>query len=117
MTTRVWSPQQQAIFQWFERGSGNLVVRARAGTGKTTTIIEALAHAPESKILLAAYNKSIAEELSSRLTRGEAKTSHGVGFAFVRQQWKGVRVDADRGYNLAKAALTNAIDGQSNPAT
>ena len=41
-----WSKQQTAIFDFFARGKGNLVVRARAGTGKTTTILEACGHAP-----------------------------------------------------------------------
>jgi hypothetical protein len=55
--TRVWSPEQQAIFDWFERGTGHLLVRARAGTGKTTTLVEGVGRAPERKICVAAFNK------------------------------------------------------------
>jgi len=51
--------EQGKIFIWFESGSGNLIVRARAGTGKTTTIIEGAQRAPEDWILLAAFNKAI----------------------------------------------------------
>ena len=61
--THKWSEQQESIFGWFREGEGNLVVRARAGTGKTTTIIEAITYAPEEKILLAAFNRKIADEL------------------------------------------------------
>jgi superfamily I DNA/RNA helicase len=50
--TRVWSPQQDAIFDWFRSGQGHLVVRARAGTGKTTTILQGIHHAPEDAILV-----------------------------------------------------------------
>lgn len=39
---KTWSTQQKDIFDFFADGRGNLVVRARAGTGKTTTIIEAV---------------------------------------------------------------------------
>lgn len=106
MTARAWSEQQVAIFDWFARGEGNLVVRARAGTGKTTTILEAVSRAPERTILLAAFNKRIADELKGRLStdRCEAKTLHSLGFAFIRRHWKGVRVDSNRGFRLAKAA-------------
>jgi superfamily I DNA/RNA helicase len=101
---RTWSEQQKAIFDWFQNGQGNLVVRARAGTGKTTTIIEALGHAPERKPLLCAFNKRIADELVSKLPRGEAKTLHSIGFSFIRRQWQ-VRVDNDRGWNIAKKVM------------
>jgi len=107
---RIWSEQQKAIFNWFANGEGNLVVRARAGTGKTTTILEAINHAPESKQLVCAFNKSIAVELGSKLTcvRAEAKTLHGVGYAFIRKQWPTVTVDKDRGLRLAQAAAPKA---------
>lgn len=93
-----WSTQQQAIFQWFGAERGNLVVRARAGTGKTTTILEGVTQAPERQILLAAFNKRIATELQTRIRdrRVEAKTLHGVGYKYVAAQWRGVNVDDGR---------------------
>ncbi len=100
---RPWSPQQRAIFDWFRRGGGNLIVRARAGTGKTTTILEGIQHAPERKVLLCAFNKSIATELQQRLGHGgaEAKTLHGVGFRFVAKNWEGVKIDGARAFKIA----------------
>jgi len=105
-TGRNWSPQQQSVFKWFEEGTGNLIVRARAGTGKTTTILEAIEHAPEEEILLAAFNKSIAEELKTRLKnpKAQAKTLHSVGVSFVYRNWPGVQLDQDRGKRLATKA-------------
>lgn len=104
---RTWSSEQNAIFEWCANGTGNLIVRARAGTGKTTTILEGVKRMPEGKILLAAFNKSIATELQARVNdpRVEAKTLHGLGFAFLRQNWK-VRIDEknERGLNLARRA-------------
>lgn len=65
----------------------HLIVRARAGTGKTTTIVEGVDRAPESAILVCAYNKKIAEELTKRVTnpRVSVKTLHAVGYAAVRR--------------------------------
>ena len=101
-----WSEQQKAIFGEFKTGRSNVVVRARAGTGKTTTILEAISYAPEERILLAAFNKKIAEELKTKLTNGkaEAKTLHSVGFALVVRNWRGVKLDDKRGGKLARVA-------------
>lgn len=107
MADREWSDQQRAIFDFFEKGTGNLVVRARAGTGKTTTIMEALKYAKERDILLAAFNKLIALELQAKLENplAKAKTLHSVGCAFVYRNWDGVQLDQERGERLARRVL------------
>src|SRR6188768_634789 len=94
-----WSEQQEAIFDWFANGTGHLTVVARAGTGKTTTIIEGINRAPESRILLAAFNKRIAEELTARITNpnAEAKTLHALGYMCVRRWWERINVDTRGG--------------------
>jgi len=104
-----WSEEQNDIFQWFKHlgrcrcrakiclcGPNHLVVRARAGTGKTTTIIEGVNRAPETSILLCAFNKQIAQELNARLNNphAEAKTLHAVGMQAIQRQWPRIRVDA-----------------------
>lgn len=117
-TTRVWNAQQNAIFDWARTGRGNLIVVARAGTGKTTTIVEMLEHAPERKVLLAAFNKSIARELQSRIRRQgvEAKTLHGLGLRFIKNAWgNAVKVEDDdtkgnRAMNLARMSAPTAPD-------
>jgi DNA helicase-2/ATP-dependent DNA helicase PcrA len=108
-----WDVQQTSIFGWFKKGIGHLLVRARAGTGKTTTIIEAINYAPENKILLAAFNKEIATELTRRLKnpKAEAKTLHSAGFRELMGGWEGVKIDNERGEKLArKVAGVNAPD-------
>jgi superfamily I DNA/RNA helicase len=91
---RVWSPQQVEIFDWFKRGSGNLAVVALAGTGKTTTIVKASQYAPERRVLLCAFNKSIATELNDRMGLApsgrirEAKTMHSLGLGMIRNHRK-----------------------------
>lgn len=106
--SRVWSDQQNRIFEWFATGRGNLCVRARAGTGKTTTIIEATARAPEQAQLVAAFNRRIAQELERKIRdvggRAEAKTLHGIGYSVVTRYWERAQLDPRRGYDLAKRA-------------
>lgn len=105
--TRTWSDEQNAIYGYAERGEGNLLCRARAGTGKTTTAVELVQRAPEHSVLMAAFNKEIATELQARVPRRgvDAKTLHSLGYGFVRRNWK-VRVgNGDRAFNLARQAL------------
>ena len=107
--SRNWSPQQNAIFAWFKKAVGHLIVRARAGTGKTTTILEAINHAMwAGKILLCAFNKVIADELAKRLTnpRAQARTLHSMGQYFCTKVWgKALKVDENRGKRLAAKAI------------
>jgi DNA helicase-2/ATP-dependent DNA helicase PcrA len=112
---RTWSAQQRDIFSWF-KGTipGNLVVVARAGTGKTTTILQGITHAPETDILLAAFNKRIAEELNSRITNtnAEAKTLHSIGYMLVREYWDGVRTARggdDRAHELVRSVCPSNL--------
>mgnify|MGYP001576579191 CR=1 FL=1 len=109
--TRKWSEQQLAIFNQFKEGKGNTVVRARAGTGKTTTILEGISYAPEKKILLAAFNKKIAEELKTKLKNpfAEAKTLHSIGFGICMRNWGKTGLDNDRGDKIAMGILTAAL--------
>ena len=110
----VWSDEQDAIFDWFASGSGNLLVRARAGTGKTSTIIEGVERAPEKRICVAAFNKAIAVELQSRF-RSEnvrAKTLHALGFGIIKRQLPHVELDTEggRGLELARAGVQLVAD-------
>lgn len=107
-----WTPQQVAVFDWLQirTDARALQVQARAGTGKTSTIIEGLNNADEirngGRVLLAAFNNRIAEELASRAPRGvTVKTLHSAGFDAVKAAWGRVGVDKDRGRRVAGAVL------------
>lgn len=123
-----WSHQQLAIYRWFAKDQayfdalgleiaidveGNLVVVARAGCGKTTTILEAINYAPEQSIALCAFNNRIAKELSDRLNnpRAIAKTLHGIGYSFVYAYLGRTNVDA----RFRGDALTDQIVGMNAP--
>lgn len=118
MSTRQWSAQQEAIFAWFERKrpgknvSKNLVVRARAGTGKTTTIVEGMNRAPDERIAGFAFNSRIAKELKERVTspRVEIATLHSLGYRNVRRYWERLSVEANTG-DRAKALVEAVCPG------
>ena len=102
---------QAAVYANIASGTGNTIVDAVAGSGKTTTIMGALASVPSGcTIALFAFNKSIATELGARAPRGvEVKTLHAHGFSAVRRAFPGVKVDNDKSIALC-VALFGASD-------
>ena len=81
------SPYQQAIFDAVASSSDNLMIEAVAGSGKTTTIVEAAKLVPSSKdAIFLAFNKNIASELSVRLPPNvQARTLHSLGYTYCRE--------------------------------
>lgn len=111
---RNWSAEQLDIFNEFEHGTGNAVVVARAGTGKTTTGVEGVKRAPERSILYGAFNKKIAEELASRFKGASnvtVKTFHAIGCGVVFRYWERVTVDfgSARADELAKTVCGGTV--------
>lgn len=96
------SKYQEAIFDFISNKQGNLLVEAVAGSGKTTTIIEALRLIPEDKkVLFCAFNKDIVKVLAKKtkeFPNTEVKTLHGLGYKVCTQNFK----DISREPNLNK---------------
>jgi len=81
-----WTEQQQNIFTEIENGESSVFIYAGAGTGKTTTIVEAANRANANRMAFLAFNKDIATELDDRLPANvPAKTFHALGFAACRE--------------------------------
>jgi hypothetical protein len=108
-----WSQQQEAIFDWFARGNDDhlgrhLIVRARAGTGKSTTIREGVKRMPEQNVLIAAFSKNIQLDMASKVGsfNGEVKTLHAVGYACIHLYRDNIRAafTSERADALAKQA-------------
>lgn len=96
------SIQQAALFAWIKTGSGSCVLEAVAGSGKTTTLVEALS-LMSGKIFFGAFNKKIAEEIAKRvgpLSTAKISTMHAAGFAAWRNAASTVRVDNDKCKNI-----------------
>lgn len=60
------NPQQRAAFDWVENGDGSANIVAYAGTGKTTTAVQALRYM-EGTVHMAAFGKEPKGELVSRV--------------------------------------------------
>lgn len=112
------SAQQEAVYEFIGQGAGHGLVRARAGTGKTTTVTNAVARAPaHARIAVLAYNTRIADELRPRVARlgrrnAEVCTLHSLGNRALRKAW-GVSgaPDKTRDRRLASAALPAKYQG------
>jgi superfamily I DNA/RNA helicase len=86
---RVWSKFQKDIFKDIARGIDHTVVIARAGSGKTSTIVEGFKYLPKGKkTLMVAFNKSIADELRQRApSYVDVLTLHSLGFRAIKQSF------------------------------
>lgn len=116
------SLQQQAVRDWVLTGRGSLNLIARAGTGKTHTVVQvivpAIVEGGLGEVALMAYNKNAADEFKDRLAQrakdtGDARltnfkhvdagTFHSFGFRAVRKWAPGVKVDEKKVSNICGA--------------
>ncbi len=79
---------QSAIFDCYNNTNQNILVRASAGTGKTTTLLELLKLTPKhKKVVFVAFNKSIADEIRIKVNnpRVEVATIHSIAYKILRK--------------------------------
>lgn len=95
---REWSNYQKAIFKDIALATDHTVVIARAGSGKTSTIVEGFKYLPKGKkCLMVAFNKNIQEELAQRApSYVDVLTLHSLGYRAVRQNFGNVPVENDK---------------------
>ena len=107
-----WSDYQRAIFADVAEGLGHTVVIARAGSGKTSTAMEALNHVPRGKsAIMVAFNKSIAKELERRAPRGvDVCTLHSFGFRALRGAYGNVKVDGKKSRAICDQRFGTAFE-------
>ncbi len=94
------SSYQEAIFRFVQEGSGDGIVNAVAGAGKSTTLVESAKRVSSSSVLFCAFNKHIAEEINRRLsgTSATARTIHSIGYGCLAQAIGGKIVVRDIKY-------------------
>ncbi|MFY7883468.1 MAG: UvrD-helicase domain-containing protein [Dolichospermum sp.] len=129
INARVWRRNYKSIFPWnsyqldlfnhLEKPSGNIAVRARAGSGKTTTIAGCVAALPsDSKIAVFAFNKHIADRLKSdpRIpSRVSCGTAHSFGNALLIAYFGGrqPQIDTAKTSKIAKGLAEKIIHYRS----
>jgi len=125
------SSQQQTIFDELAKGLEfcdmpffNIIVDAKAGSGKTTTIVEGMRYIPREPNLLTpplvvflAFNKSIADTLGRKCPPGViCSTFHSLGFRALKSSGlvkPSVKVDSRKCMKL----VWNAINDRDDPDT
>ena len=80
---------QQNIFNFVQHGTGNAIISALAGSGKTLTLVTCMKLIPKTqKCLFLAFNKSIVNTLQEKIKNYSncyVKTMHSLGFAILRR--------------------------------
>ena len=91
---RRWSRYQEALFAAVAEGERHVVTIARAGSGKTTSILECVRRYreadPGARVLVCAFNVVIRDELKARIGAAagvDVMTLHGLGYAALRRKW------------------------------
>ena len=98
------SPQQQAIIAAVASGKGNILVDATAGSGKTFTLLQALAQCPQKSILFVAFGKALKDELEAKIAKQgvrkgwavHVRTFHALGREILLKNFRHLKV-AERG--------------------
>lgn len=92
------SKYQQDIFDFIQHGNGNSVINAIAGSGKTSTIVNAVKLIPSTcNALFIAFNKEIVKELEKKLAgvkNVQVKTLHSLGLLMIRRNL-GTNIEID----------------------
>lgn len=124
MTNVKPTAQQQAFIDALVDGEDHLALVARAGCGKTSTILMGVdavrAARPNAEVLVCAFNKAIADEVKEKLVqRGHtdwktvsASTLHAMGFGLLKYAFK-PRVDDKKVRNLIAARNEPVYDQYS----
>lgn len=114
------TPEQEAAISFITTSSGNLLLEAVAGSGKSHTILEMLVainhHFPSAECALLSYGASIRDELKAKvLARGILNTTvntvHGFGLAALKTKYPKAKV---LGFKLSKL-LTPLLKKHSIP--
>jgi superfamily I DNA/RNA helicase len=102
------SPYQQAIYEFVSNGSGNAIVEAVAGSGKTTTLVGCIQRVMGSSLFLA-FGKAIQVELERRGVN--ARTFHSLCYSPVLRA-RGVRKVED---NKLRFLVDDAVTSGALP--
>jgi superfamily I DNA/RNA helicase len=113
--------QHEAIYAAVRRGE-SIVIQARAGSGKTTTVIKLvemlLADKPDLRVLCVAFTEAIKLTLEQRMPKGvTSKTLHGLCLGAIRRArgWFGANGDNRISHSRVSDAARQFVLGISPP--
>ncbi len=93
-TTVNFSVYQNNFFNFVKTESGNAIVNAVAGSGKTFTLLQAMKFVNGSNNIFLAFNKSIQVELESKVPSNiTCKTLHSLGLSIFRSRFGRYKID------------------------
>ena len=89
------STEQSAVLSLVETTDKNIVISAKAGSGKTTTLRMIVGVVPEyNHIACVAFNRVIRDELERKLPNHvDVMTCHGLGMKYIRGTRPNVRIN------------------------
>lgn len=102
LTTKSHAPsaQQEDVINFITGDIRSLNLKARAGCGKTSTILMILPYVGSKKVFIGAYNKAIAKEIEAKIAalgfkfpQYVASTMHAAGFSGWRKSNPAVKVE------------------------
>lgn len=108
--------EQNAIIEEIVTGHSDVVVEAGPGSGKTTTIVEAMKKLPTTaKILYLCFNKRVADEAQTKVTSNvTVKTLNSLGYRILLQNSRNkYRLNVYKTQNI----LQSYLGGTWNKAT
>jgi len=98
--------EQSTIFDWIANGTGNAMVRAGPGTGKSTTSEWGTEYIPNDceDVAYLAFNVNIVQEMKARMSNSRVlvSTFHSLGLSNIRQHWGKIKVVSGKVYWIVK---------------
>ncbi len=95
--------------------TGNVLVNAAPGSGKTYTITEVIKGVKDQRCLVAAFSTKLRDDVSTKLPRGvPCKTLHQLGLGILKKTHRAASVRQDKTPRLAARAWKE-FHGRSNP--
>ncbi|CAM3179557.1 DNA 3'-5' helicase [Deinococcus saxicola] len=100
-----FTPEQRAFLSCATTTQAHIFLRATAGAGKTTTLLEAAWHLQQYGVYFA-YNKHAVSDLQPRLPRQvRARTLHAHGLGLLNSQTAGLELARDKGRQVAARVM------------
>jgi len=106
-----WTEQQLAFFDFLQSTDASCVLQAKAGTGKTTTLVEGIKHLKGS-ILQTAFNTKIKKEFEAKIgDSAVCKTMNGLGHRALCNMFGGrISIDRDKNFKVVKEIMKDEPD-------